>query len=115
MSEYNATCTSIIDLITKLNAQLVSRGWTSDHLDTTATATTGGEWAMSLGNVRFATSWDSENSGVNLAIYQYSDQAYVIGDRPWGQDHDSGNGFAGSTPDASIDNARHVVLAAAPI
>ena len=115
MSEHNATCTSIIDLITQLNTHLATRGWTSDHLDTTATATTGGEWAMSLGNVRFATSWDSENSGVNLAIYQYSDQAYVIGDRPWGQDHDSGNGFAGSTPDASIDNARHVVLAAAPI
>lgn len=115
MAVHNATCTTIVDLITKLDTYLATRGWSADHLDVTADAGTGGEWAMSRGNIRFATSWDSENSGINLAIYQYSDQAYVIGDRPWGQDHDSGNGFAGTTPDSSIDNSRHVVLHATPL
>ena len=114
MAQHNATCTSIIDLITQLNTYLKARGWTGDHLDVTATASTGGEWAMTKDNIRFAASWDSANSGTNLALYQYSDQAYVIGDRPWGQDHDSGNGAAG-TLDADIIASRHVKLAAAPI
>lgn len=65
--------------------------------------------------IRFAASWDSENSGLLLSIYQYFHQDYVIGDRPWGQDHDSGNGFAGTTPDSSIDGARYVTLGATPI
>ncbi|KKL70914.1 hypothetical protein LCGC14_2100140, partial [marine sediment metagenome] len=115
MAVHNATCTSIVDLITQLDTYLSTRGWTADHLDVTTTAGTGGEWAMTKANVRFATSWDSANSGINLSIYQYSDQAYVIADRPWGQDHDSGNGFAGTTPDSSIDNSRHVVLHATPL
>ncbi len=115
----NETVTSISDFITKLDSTMSSHGWTSDHLDITTTAGTGGEWAMTRSsgatNIRFAASWDSENSGIYLGLYQYSDQAYVIGDRPWGQDHDSGNGFAGTTPDNSIKASRHVLLAAAPI
>lgn len=115
----NETVTSIADLITKLDTWMAANGWTSEHLDTSATAGTGGEWAMrrtaGATNIRFAASWDAENSGVNLALYQYSDQNYVVGDRPWGQDHDSGNGAAVTTPDSTIDDSRHVVLAAAPL
>ena len=119
MGYHTETVSSIADLITKLDTWMAANGWTAEHLDTTTTVTTGGEWAMrrtfGATNLRFAASWDAANSGVNLAIYQYVDQNYVIADRPWGQDHDSGNGFAGSTPDASIAGARHVILAAAPI
>ena len=119
MGYKNETVTSISDLITKLDSWMATNGWTSEHLDVTTTATTGGEWAMrrtaGATNIRFAASWDSENAGVNLALYQYVDQNYVIASRPWGQANDSGNGFAGSTPDSSIEDARHVVLAAAPL
>ncbi len=114
MAVHNATCTSIADLITQLDTYLATRGFTPEHLDITTTAGTGGEWAMKKGNIRFATSWDSENAGSMMAIYQYSDQDYVIGDRPWGQDHDSGNGFAATTPDDDIDNERHVNLTTTP-
>jgi len=204
--------TSISDLVTKLDAWMALNGWTSEHLDITTTAGTGGEWAMrrvetlpaaqtgidgttqvddvneefditthgfstgqfvrydngggatitglvdgqhyyvnavsansfSLHNslaeatgdtnrvgltdtvtslsefhpvgyqIRFAASWDAANSGELLAIYNYADQNYVVGDRPWGQDHDSGNGFGASTPDTSIDDDRHVDIGTAP-
>ena len=115
----NETVTSISDLITKLDAWMSGTGmWTSDHLDTSTTAGTGGEWAMThtgSTNIRFAASWDAENSGVALALYQYSDQAYVVADRPWGQDHDSGNGYGATTTDTLIKTSRHVLLAAAPL
>lgn len=110
--------TSISDLITKLNTWMSSNGWTPEHIDITTTAGTGGEWAMrrtsGATNVRFAASWDAANSGTILSLYNYSDQNYVIADRPWGQDHDSGNGFAGTTPDSSLDNERHVIIGASP-
>lgn len=114
MAVQNETVSSVADLITKLDTYMATRGWTAEHLDITSTAGTGGEWAMRKDNVRFAASWDAANSGTKLALYQYSDQNYVIGDRPWGQDHDSGNGAA-STLEADIEDERHVVLAAAPI
>ena len=119
MGNKNETVTSISDLISKLNSWAASNGFTSEHIDVTTDATTGGEWAMrrtsGATNIRFAASWDSENGGSYLALYQYSDQNYVIADRPWGQDHDSGNGFAGSTPDSSIKTHRHVLLGTTPI
>ncbi len=119
MGYKNEAVTSIGDLITKLNSWMTSNGWTNEHIDTSTDAGTGGEWAMvrSSGatNIRFASSWDSENGGSYLALYQYSDQAYVIGDRPWGQDHDSGNGAAVTTPDSTIKTSRHVLLTTTPI
>ena len=114
MTVKNETVTSISDLVTKLDTYLQTIGWTSEHLDVTTTAGTGGEWAMRHDtDVRFAASWDSANSGTNLALYHYEDQNYVIGDRPWGQDHDSGNGAA-STLDADIVNERHVAVGSSP-
>ena len=112
------TVSSISDLVTKLDTFMSSNGWIAEHLDTTATAGTGGEWAMRLiatgVEVRFAASWDAANSGTNLALYHYTDQDYVIADRPWGQDHDSGNGGAG-TLDATITASRHVAIGASPV
>lgn len=119
MGYKNETVTTIGDLITKLNSWMSSNGWTAEHIDTSTDAATGGEWAMrrtaGATNIRFSASWDSENGGSYLALYQHSDQNYVIGDRPWGQDHDSGNGYAGSTPDSSIKTHRHVLLTTTPI
>jgi len=119
MAYTNETTTSIADLVSKLYTWMASNGWTGEHLDVTTTVGTGGEMAMRRINgstqLRMAMSWDSANSGTILALYQYYDQNYVIADRPWGQDHDSGNGYAGTTPDSSLDDERHVALAAAPI
>lgn len=115
MAFTNNTVTSVADLIDKLNTFMGSAGWTAEHLDITTTAGTGGEWAMRRSsNLRFAASWDAANSGTKLGLYHYVDQNYVISDRPWGQDHDSGNGAA-STLEADIEDERHVILAAAPI
>ena len=119
MAFTNDTVTSLSNLIDKLNTWMAANGWTSEHIDLTTTAGTGGEWAMRRINgstqLRFAASWDAANSGEILSLYQYYDQNYVIADRPWGQDHDSGNGFAGTTPDSSLDNERHVDIGATPI
>ena len=118
MAFTNDTVTSVSNLIDKLDIFMTANGWTAEHKDLLTTAGTGGEWAMrrtsGATNIRFAASWDAANSGEILSLYQYSDQNYVIGDRPWGQDHDSGNGFAGTTPDSSLDNERHVNLGSAP-
>lgn len=114
MAFTNDTVTSIANLVDKLDIWMAANGWTSEHKDLLTTAGTGGEWAMRRINgatqLRFAASWDAENSGQYLSLYQYYDQNYVVGDRPWGQDHDSGNGFAGTTPDNSIKLERHVLL-----
>ncbi len=113
------TVTSFTDLITKINTWMSSVGWTSEHLDTTTTAITGGEWAMrrtaGATNIRFSASWDGAGTPTNLALYQYSDQNYVIADRPWGQDHDSGNGLGISAPDGDVDDERHVKIGTTPI
>jgi len=212
MAFTSETVSSLSDLVSKLNTWMAaSAGFTSDHLDVTTTAGTGGEWAMNkiesvpaavtaidgttmvddvneeldltghgfsdgqfvlysngggttitgltddthyyvhwidantislhltkaealadanrigltdtvtsvssltpIGwEIRFAASWDAANSGTKLAIYQYAHQAYVIADRPWGQDHDSGNGAA-TTLEADIEDSRHVNIGAAP-
>ena len=105
---------SVADLIGKLDTYLATQGWTAEHLDTSTTAGTGGEWAMrratASGYIRFSASWDAANSGTGLSLYHYVDQNYDNSDRPWEQDHDSGNGFAGTTPDSSIKADRHVDL-----
>ena len=119
MAFTNDTVSSLSNLIDKLNTWMAANGWTSEHLDLTTTAGTGGEWAMrrtsGATNIRFAASWDAAGTPGNLALYQYVDQNYVIADRPWGQDHDSGNGLAASSPNSSIINERHVVLGATPL
>lgn len=118
MAFINESVSSVNDLFTKLDVFFANSGWTPEHLDITADAVTGGEWAMrrttGATNIRFAMSWDASNTPDFFAIYQYVDQDYVISDRPWGQDNDSGNGFAG-TIDSDIDDARHVQLGNAPI
>ena len=118
MAYTNDTVTSMSNLINKLDTWMGSNGWTAEHLDLTTTAGTGGEWAMrrtgSGYDIRFAASWDAANTPNGLALYQYADQNYVIADRPWGQDHDSGNGAA-STLDASIIADRHVLIGDSPV
>lgn len=119
MAYTNEQVTSIIDLIDKLDTWMSSNGWTSEHKDLTSTAITGGEWAMrrtaGATNLRFAASWDGAGTATHIALYQYVDQAYVIGDRPWGQDHDSGNGYGASSPNANVPTHRHVTVTATPI
>ena len=119
MAFTNETVSSFTDLMTKLDTWFTTVGWTPEHLDVTSTAGTGGEWAMrrrfGLQNLRFAANWDGAGTPTNLALYQYTDQNYVIGSRPWGQANDSGNGFEATTPDASFTAERHVIIGTTPI
>ena len=115
MTIKNEQVSSFTDLITKLDTYLATVGWTSERLDTSTAVTTGGEWAMrhtASTNIRFAASWDGAGTPNEMAIYQYVDQAYVVGDRPWGQDHDSGNGDSDTT---TPEDGRHVILGTSPI
>jgi len=116
MAVQNETVSSFTDLITKLDTYFQTIGWTAEHLDTTTTAVTGGEWAMlrTGTNLRFATSWDANVTPNSLAIYQYVDQVYDNTVRPWEQDNDSGNGYAGKA-EASIIGERHVIIGSTPI
>ena len=52
--------TSISDLVTKLDAWMALNGWTSEHIDITTTAGTGGEWAM-----RRVESLPAAQTGIN--------------------------------------------------
>lgn len=119
MAFKNEAVSSLTDLITKLDTWMATVGWTAEHLDTSTTAGTGGEWAMRrtnfATNIRFSASWDGAGTVANMAIYQYVDQNYVITSRPWGQANDSGNGLQASSPNSSIINERHVILTNTPI
>ena len=113
------TVTSLSNLVDKLDIWMAANGWTSEHKDLLTTVGTGGEWAMrrtsGATNLRFSASWDAAGTPTKLALYQYVDQNYVIGNRPWGQHNDSGNGLMATTPDSSISNERHVILTGTPI
>lgn len=119
MAFINENVSSLADFITKLDTWMSANGWTAEHLDTTATPTTGGEWAMrrtsGATNIRFAASWDGAGTVSNMALYQYVDQNYVVASRPWGQANDSGNGLQASTPNSSIINERHVIITNTPV
>lgn len=119
MAFTNDTVSTLTDLFIKLDTWMATVGWTAEHLDTSSTAGTGGEWAMrrtsGATNIRFAASWDGAGTVANVGLYQYVDQNYVIGSRPWGQANDSGNGLQASTPNADIIDERHVIIGNTPV
>ena len=116
------TVTSISTLVTQLNTFLVLAGgsnpnWTSDLINTGT-----GLWAISkddggTGEVEVAFAWDTGTPN-NLAIFQYHTGLgagnYNLGNNPWAQAGDSGNGAA-SQVNATIATSRHVAIGATPI
>jgi len=118
MAFTNQSTTSFVDLIGKLEAFMASNGWTCERLDLTTNPTTGGEWAMrrdaASSDLKFAASWDAANTPNLIALYQYVGQNYDTAKRPWAQNNDSGNGFAGKA-DASIATHRHAIIGSSPV
>tara|TARA_R110000803_G_scaffold20201_5_gene52224 strand:- start:3001 stop:4050 length:1050 start_codon:yes stop_codon:yes gene_type:complete len=116
--------TNVADLISKLNTFLTTAGagnpaWTAD-VHTPGS----GRWAISKDDgagqsVEVAFQWDTASPNA-LGIYQYHTGlgagSYNTGGGtvPYDQDGDSGQG-ALSTTDATLDNARSVLLTSAPV
>lgn len=126
----NETCSSLQDLLTKLDTFLTTGGagnpgWTAEDTDGLGNSlnTTTGVWAISKAGtgsdvVQIAAQYDAGGTEGRFGLYQYYDSSgtgsYVRADDPWGQVGDSGNGYAGTT-NSALAGARHVTIGLSPI
>ena len=103
------TVTGLEDFITKLNAHLVSEGWTSDELDTV-----NGEWGISRGTIFAQARWEKPVvASPSFGLY-HSLGFISTATLPGNQTDDSGNG-AVSGSDATLVGQRSVLVGASPV
>jgi hypothetical protein len=102
MAFTNQTVTSMSDFLDKLNTFLAANGWTGSH--TSASGRFGQRRTGTGIDIGFAAQYDT-GTPENLGIYHFHGAAYNNTLTSWGQNDDSGNGFAGTT-NANLDDQR---------